>query len=64
MHSRKGRTSNSGIEHLRGEALRKITASDKFPCFGCYDHHKDKLDCKECNGNGWISGTHPMVQFA
>ena len=38
--------------------------NDRFPCFSCFDHPKDKVECKECKGNGWISGSHPMVQFA
>lgn len=46
------------------ESLKKILPSDKFPCFSCFDHPKDKLNCKECHGNGWIPGSHPIVQFA
>lgn len=44
--------------------LRKIEPDDRFPCFACYDHPKDKLNCSECKGNGWLPGSHPMVQFA
>ena len=62
MH-RKSRASNSHLDHFL-PPLKKINATDRFPCFCCFDHPKDKLECKECNGNGWISGTHPMVQFA
>lgn len=44
--------------------MRKINPNDRFPCFLCFDHPQDKLGCKECGGNGWILGSHPMVQFA
>jgi len=54
----------SHSEHPKFETLRKITASDRFPCFACFDHPREKLACKECTGNGWIAGSHPMVQFA
>jgi len=44
--------------------LRKIQPSDRFPCFACFDNPRDKIGCNECGGNGWVSGSHPMVQFA
>jgi hypothetical protein len=54
----------SQTDHHKTEALRKITSSDRFPCFSCFDNPREKVNCKECGGNGWISGLHPMVQFA
>lgn len=64
MQTKKGQANSSTEQSLKFDSLKKITASDRFPCFACYDHPKDKLSCKECDGNGWISGSHPMVQFA
>lgn len=58
------RKAHGSSEHPKIESLRKITATDRFPCFACFDHPQDKLTCRECAGNGWISGSHPMVQFA
>lgn len=44
--------------------LRKINPGDKFPCFSCFDDAKEKLSCGECNSQGFVLGSHPMVQFA
>ena len=55
---------NTGSEGGRIDKLRKINPSDRFPCFLCYDHPRDRTNCQECAGNGWLPGSHPMVQFA
>lgn len=64
MNSRKSQTNSLSNEPIKIESLRKIGPNDTFPCFACYDNAKEKLSCKECGGNGWILGSHPMVQFA
>lgn len=63
MRTRKAQT-QSEADPPRCEALRKIAPTDRFPCFACFDNPRDKLTCPECAGNGWVSGSHPMVQFA
>ena len=45
MQGRRG-NSNQGIDSFKLESLKKITPNDRFPCFSCYDHPKDKLECK------------------
>ncbi len=44
--------------------LRKITSTDRFPCFSCFDDKINKTTCKVCLGSGFIYGSHPMVQFS
>lgn len=64
MHSKKTQNNNSNSQEPKLPTLRKINPSDRFPCFLCYDEPSQKTTCQECKGNGWILGSHPMVQFA
>ena len=64
MHNKKKNNSLLFGDLPKVDSLRKIKPDDRFPCFLCFDHPADKISCKECNGNGWIFGSHPMVQFA
>ena len=64
MNNKKGQINGSNSSELKISSLRKITPADHFPCFQCFDDPLDKNSCSECKGNGWISGSHPMVQFA
>jgi len=64
MNNKKSNVNTNSTKLLKGDFLRKIKPDDKFPCFMCFDHPRDKIACKECSGKGWILGSHPMVQFA
>jgi len=64
MHSKKWQNNNSNTNEHKLSSLKKINPADKFPCFLCYDDPREKHNCEECKGNGWILGSHPMVQFA
>jgi hypothetical protein len=64
MQSRNRPNSNFNSEAFRPESIRKVGPNDKFPCFACFDHPKERLDCRDCHGAGWVLGSHPMVQFA
>lgn len=46
------------------KSLKKIRDNDKFPCFSCFDSPTSKIHCQDCNAQGYILGSHPMVQFA
>lgn len=32
-------------ETLKVDSLRKIKTDDRFPCFLCFDHPREKINC-------------------
>lgn len=43
--------------------VRKVTESNKFPCFHCGGDQTLASECTRCDKKGYLPGNHPMVKM-